>query len=160
MTSIGRVKSRKTVPEGVAVVLVVVDGGVQGQAVAVDRVAAVGLEEQLEGGAETGVGAVDRGVLSGLVALAADLGAGQVGLVPGVVDGAQRLVRGCFGLRRGGEAELGRDAAAAAEFAVADQGAAGGAGEDGVLAEGQPVEDVGWDDGTEHCAHAPHHRTE
>ncbi|CAM5412432.1 2-isopropylmalate synthase [Streptomyces aurantiogriseus] len=42
------------------------DRGVQGQAVAVDGVAAVGLEEEVEGGAEAGVGAVDIcGVLAG-----------------------------------------------------------------------------------------------
>jgi hypothetical protein len=141
------------VPERVVVVTVVMHGRVQRQAAAVDGVASVRPQEQLEGGAETRVGTVDGGVLAGLVALAADLVAGQVGAVPGVVDGALRLAVG--GRGDGGRADDRGEAALGALVGVALQGAAGGTGERGVLGLGELVEDMRRNDGAEDGLEAP-----
>ncbi|MEY9488681.1 hypothetical protein RKD26_004475 [Streptomyces calvus] len=144
------------VPEGVVVLPVVVHRRDHRQAVAVDGVARVRLEEQLERGAQTGVGAVDGGVPAGRVALAADLLARQVGAVPGVVHGAVRL--GALGLgerRDGRRADHGGQPALGAFVGVALQGAARGTGEQGIVGLREPVEDVRRDDGAEDGLEAP-----
>jgi hypothetical protein len=128
------------VPEGVPVLLVVVDGRVQRQSGAVDGAASVG-GEQFEGGAEARVRPVDGGVLDGLLTLAAGSDAGQVGAAPGVVDGPARPVgRGCDRARRGAQ-HRGQPAAGALR-GVGLEGAPGRAGHGGVVGPGELVEDV------------------
>lgn len=144
------------VPEGVVVVALVVHGRVQRQPGAVDRVALVRLEEQLERGTQARVRAVDRGVLAGFVALAAHLPAGQVRAVAGVVDRAVRFARlGADGRGDGrGADDRGQTAVGALE-GVALQGFARGAREHRVLGLGELVEDVRWYDGAEDGLVAP-----
>ncbi len=155
-----------TVPERVVVLAVVVHGRVQRQSGAVDGVAPVHLEVVLEGGAQARVRPVHGGVLAGFVALAAHLAAGQVGAVPGVVDRALRLAGLGAGQRgHGGGADHRGQTAAGALQGVALEGAPGGAGEHGVPVPGEPVQDVGRDDGAEDgleapvCRHVRHFRT-
>ncbi len=94
------------------------------EALAVDEVAGVGVQVEVEGGAVRRRRGW-RGVLAGLVGLAADLLARQLLVVPGVVDGALRLVRG-RALGHGGRADDRGQPAVGALEGVALQGAARG----------------------------------
>ena len=77
-----------SVPEGVVVVLVVVDGRDQSGALVVVRVATKGLKVELVADARVGVRLVDRLVVDRQAALSADEGARQLGLLVGSVDRA------------------------------------------------------------------------
>ncbi len=137
------------VPEGVVVVAAEVHRGDEGQASAVERVAAVGVLPEVPGGAEPVVGLADLAVTGVGVALAAHEGAGQGGAPLGVVDGALRgvgraacrarrslLAPGC----RSGGAQL--DAACLAQLGVDVEGGLGVRGDVRVVGGGQRLEDV------------------
>ncbi len=129
------------VPEGVVVVLAVVDGRVQGESGVVDRAPAEALQEQFVRRPEPRVGAVDGGVLAQRVALPADLRPGQPGAVLGVVDGPLRIVGGRRG-QGGDDSPDGGDPAPGAQQGVAFQGALGEVGAAGVLGQGGLVQEV------------------
>jgi hypothetical protein len=82
------------VPEGVVVVLAVVDGGIERQSGTVDGVALVHLRVQVEGRAEPVVVLVDGLVAARSVSLLAYRVTRELLLVLGVVDGALRRRHG------------------------------------------------------------------
>ena len=79
------------VPESVLVLLAVVHAADQRQPFIIQRIAPVGLPEEIVGDAEIVVGLVHRHVVVAGLPLLAHLFAGQLGAVLGVVDIAERF---------------------------------------------------------------------
>ena len=134
------------VPEGVVVVGAEVHAGHEGQALAVEGVAAVDLLPELPGGTEPVVGLGDALVAGGRLTLGAHQGARQGGAVLRVVDGAHRPGRGARrqpgtrGARSVGAQPSG--APTRPQLGLDVEGGLGLGGQQGVVGRGEVLEHV------------------